>query len=137
MATPPTTEQRAAIKAVADAIIEAVRAADPTIGAPGGVIYAALMGHGCSLERYESFMSALVRTGKLTKRGECYFVKDPVERDCMRCEQTFSDSGDEELCPACRRDPNPHVTAVLGEAKRLEANAAELPRGGTPWVPQS
>jgi hypothetical protein len=97
MATPPTPEQLKAIKALADAIIEAVRAADPTIGAPGGVIYAALLGK-LSLERYESFMSALVRTGKLTKRGECYFI------------------------------------AV---DKRLEANAAELRRGGTPWVPQS
>jgi hypothetical protein len=72
-ATKPTPEQRRAIAALCDAIVEAVRAGGP-LGAPGGVIYAALMGQGCSLERYEAFMGALVRAGKLTRRGECYFI---------------------------------------------------------------
>ena len=43
---------------------------------------------------------------------------ETVERDCMRCEQTFSTSGDEEFCPACLRDPNPHETALLGRRRR-------------------
>jgi hypothetical protein len=72
-ATPPTPEQLRAVAALGNAIVDAVRGAGP-LGAPGGVIYAALMGQGCTLERYEQFMAALVRVGRLTKRGECYFV---------------------------------------------------------------
>ena len=60
------------IQVVTDAIVEAVKAAGPT-GAPGGVIYAALMTHGCTLEQYEAFMDALVRAGKLRKSGHLYF----------------------------------------------------------------
>ena len=45
-------------------------------------------------------------------------LPQPDERDCLRCEQTFSATGDEELCPACLRDPNPHVTALLGRTRR-------------------
>jgi len=70
-----TPEQRRAIAAVADAIIEAVRTAGST-GAPGGVIYAALMGQGCTLSQYESFMGALVRTGKLRRSGDLYFIEE-------------------------------------------------------------
>lgn len=95
----PTPEQLRAIAAIADAIVEAVKAAGDH-GAPGGTIYAAMMGHGISLAQYEQFMSGLVRAGKLRKRGELYFV-------------------------------------VEAKADALEANAAELPRGGTPWVAQS
>lgn len=73
MAT-PTPEQLRAIKAVADAIVDAVRAAG-SMGAPGGVIYAALMGHGCTFNQYQQFMGALVRTGKLRQRGDLYFIK--------------------------------------------------------------
>ena len=69
-----TPEQARAIRAICDAIVEAVKAAGPT-GAPGGVIYAALMGQGCSLETYEQFMRGLVRAGKLRKSGELYFLK--------------------------------------------------------------
>jgi len=69
----PTTEQVAALRAVASAIIEAVRAAGP-MGAPGGVIYAALMSNGCTLAQYESIMSAMVRSGNLTRHGDLYRV---------------------------------------------------------------
>ena len=76
MATSLTPEQLAAIKAVGDAIVAAVKVAGDR-GAPGGVIYAALMGYGRSLERYEQFMSGLVRAGKLRRRGELYFLVEP------------------------------------------------------------
>lgn len=59
---------------IADAICESVAVAG-SVGAPGGVLYAALMAHGCSLNQFESMMSALVCAGRLTKRSECYFVK--------------------------------------------------------------
>jgi hypothetical protein len=69
----PTVEQILAIRKVCDAIIEAVKAAGP-LGAPGGHIYAALMGQGCTLQQYESLMDALVRAKKLRRDGECYFA---------------------------------------------------------------
>lgn len=51
-----------------DAIVDACKAAGP-MGAPSGVIYAALMGHGISLNQYQQLMSGLVRVGKLRQDG--------------------------------------------------------------------
>jgi len=68
-----TTQQIQAIKLVADAVIESVKAAGP-LGAPGGVIYAGLMAFGCTLQQYESIMSALVQAGKLMRKGQLYFA---------------------------------------------------------------
>jgi hypothetical protein len=65
--------QIAALRQIAAAVVEAVREAGP-MGAPGGHLYAALMAQGCTLSQFESLMGALVRTGKLTKRGQCYHV---------------------------------------------------------------
>ena len=71
-----TPEQaKAALKAIADAVIDVVRQAGP-LGCPGGTLYAALMTYGASLEQYEQFMSVLVLTGKLTKRGDLYFIAE-------------------------------------------------------------
>lgn len=66
-----TSQQAAALKVLVDAVVGTVKEAGP-LGAPGGVIYAALMAHGCLLEQFESLMEALVRLGKVTKRGDCY-----------------------------------------------------------------
>jgi hypothetical protein len=52
-----------------------VRAAG-SLGAPGGVIYAALMGQGCTLSQFESLMAGLVRAGKLRRDGDLYFVTE-------------------------------------------------------------
>ena len=68
-----TVEQLRALKFIADSIIESVKVAGP-LGAPGGHIYAALMGQGCTLHQYEQIMSGLVKAGKLRKSGECYFA---------------------------------------------------------------
>jgi hypothetical protein len=67
-----SNSQLAAITAVADAIVDAVRVAGP-LGAPGGVLYAALMDK-ISLNHFNQFMSALVGAGKLVKDGDCYRV---------------------------------------------------------------
>lgn len=42
-------------------------------GIPGGVLYAALSAHGCSLEVFQDLMGELVRTGRLRKAGHQYF----------------------------------------------------------------
>ncbi len=68
-----TNEQITALRQIAAAIIAAVRAAGP-LGAPGGVMYAALMAQGCTLNQFEQIMGGMVRAGKLTKRGDCYHL---------------------------------------------------------------
>ncbi len=68
-----THEQITALRQIAAAIIEAVKAAGP-LGAPGGVMYAALMAQGCTLHQFEQIMGGMVRAGKLTKRGDCYHL---------------------------------------------------------------
>jgi hypothetical protein len=68
-----TAQEIAAIRMVAEAIEDAVKAAGP-LGAPGGVIYAALMAHGVTLDQYNQLMSGLVRAGRLTRDGHLYHV---------------------------------------------------------------
>lgn len=67
-----TDVQRAALAVIVTATIDAVKAAAPH-GAPGGVLYAALMTQGCTLSQFESLMSALERTGKVRRDGDLYF----------------------------------------------------------------
>ncbi len=74
MNTPTETQKRALIMIVS-AITDTIKEAGE-FGAPGGVMYAALMAHGCSLNQFESIMSTLVRLGRVEKRGECYFIRE-------------------------------------------------------------
>ena len=69
----PAPEHVKALRAVLDAILEAVAEAGPT-GAPGGVIYAALMAQGCSLSQYQSLMDGLVSVRRLRRQGDLYFI---------------------------------------------------------------
>lgn len=55
-------------------IVDVVSESDQTFGAPGGHIYAALMGVGLSLSQYQYIMDSLVREGRLARRGQCYFA---------------------------------------------------------------
>jgi hypothetical protein len=64
-----------ALYEVCDAIVTAVESAGP-LGAPGGVIYAAMMASGCNLQTYETLMNGLVGAGKLRKSGDLYFVNE-------------------------------------------------------------
>jgi hypothetical protein len=68
-----TAQQLAALKAVGDAVIASVAAAG-LLGCPGGILYAALMAHGCTLEQFEKLMDALVSIKQLEKRGQLYFI---------------------------------------------------------------
>ena len=63
-------QQIAALRAIARTIIEVC--ADEPIGAPGGIIFAALQAQGCSLHQYEQIMSGIVRAGMLERDGDCY-----------------------------------------------------------------
>jgi hypothetical protein len=73
-----TAEQARALRMVIDGVLDAVAVAGP-IGAPGGVLYAALMGAGISLSQFESLMGGLVRLGKLRRSGDLYFLAEPVQ----------------------------------------------------------
>ncbi len=66
-----TPDQIKAIRMIADAIIDAVKAAGP-LGAPGGIIYAALMAHGCTLDQFNTLMSVLTQAGKLRRSGDLW-----------------------------------------------------------------
>ena len=72
-----TAAQVKALRAVADAITDTVREAGP-FGAPGGVIYAALMAHGCTLHQFQQIMAGLVQAGRLTREGDLYRVAEGV-----------------------------------------------------------
>lgn len=56
-----------------DCIIEAARTAGP-MGAPSGVVYAALSAHGMTLNVYQQIIDALVNTGRITVENHCIKV---------------------------------------------------------------
>jgi predicted transcriptional regulator len=62
-----TKEQIRALQLIAKAVISACQTF-----APGGVIYAALMSQGCSLNQYQQIMAQLVQAGMVTQSGDCY-----------------------------------------------------------------
>lgn len=66
-------QELVAIKALCDAIVAAVDAGGE-FGAPGGVLYSALMSHGCSLPQFERIMSGMIGAGLLCKVGERYYL---------------------------------------------------------------
>jgi len=70
-----TIEQIRVLRGVCEAILDAVRAGG-AMGAPGGILYAALMASGCSFSQFQSLMGGLCRAGKLRKKGECYFINE-------------------------------------------------------------
>ena len=59
-----------ALQSIAKGIIESANLS-PT-GAPSGIIYSALMGHGASLSQFQSIMETLVKHGFLTHDTECH-----------------------------------------------------------------
>ena len=73
MGTQLTDEQMKALRQVMDAVVESV-ALGGTLGTPSGILYASLMGMGCSLRQFEAMMAALVQIGKVRKEGHLYFA---------------------------------------------------------------
>lgn len=71
----PTSEQKRALILLVSAITDTIKEAGE-MGAPGGIMYAALMAHGCTLNQFQSIMGTLVRLGRIEKRGECYFIRE-------------------------------------------------------------
>ena len=73
----PIEQQIQLLRMAATAIIQTVRDAGPR-GARGGVIFAALSAHGCTLSQYQSLMSGLVQAGKLVRDGDLYRLPEGV-----------------------------------------------------------
>jgi len=65
-----TNQQIKALQSIGKGIIESCNI--DSIGAPSGAIYAALMGHGASLNQFNSIMDTLVKHGFLTHDSECH-----------------------------------------------------------------
>jgi hypothetical protein len=89
-ASTKSQEERAlqALTLLIDAVIDSV-AVGGTDGAPGGVLYAAMMGQ-VSLSQFEDLMRFLVAVGKLTKRGDLYFAVNPQSVSCEACDDQCS-----------------------------------------------
>ena len=66
------TPQESAIITVANIITDTVRETGAT-GAPGGILYAGLMGV-LTYNQFAELMSALVKVGRLRKSGHVYFA---------------------------------------------------------------
>ena len=68
-----TPQQIQAVRAIARAIVEAVREVGT---APAGPMYAALMGQGCTLNQFQQIMGQLTRAGFLThdEEGHTYSI---------------------------------------------------------------
>ena len=64
-------EQTKALRAIGHAILESIAAAG-SLGAPSGVLYSALMAHGCRLSQYQSIMAGLERAGLVSQSAHCY-----------------------------------------------------------------
>ena len=77
MRTTPTEAQKTALMLAMQTLIDAVKEGGE-MGAPGGVMYAALLGK-LTLNQFNSAMSALVRQGYLRQDGNLYFwVRDLI-----------------------------------------------------------
>lgn len=95
-----TSQQFQLLRQVASAIIEAVESSGHA-GAPAGVLYAALMGQGCTLIQFDGIMGGLVQAGFLRKDGDCYF------------------STGREFTPAMPQAPSPVGCAPVGNGVLL------------------
>jgi hypothetical protein len=76
MSTNPNSTHHAqliAIKALCEAIVSAVDVGGAE-GATGGILYAALMQQGCTLDQFSGIMAGMVGAGILCKVGERYFL---------------------------------------------------------------
>ena len=74
-----TTQQLRAVIELAN-IIEEAALAGGAIGAPSGVVYAALMPI-MSLDQYQQMIGAMERAGRITVSGHCIRLTDQAKAD--------------------------------------------------------
>lgn len=112
-----TEKGKTAVREILDALSEVVGARPE--GYPAGELYAALMPLTPTLSAFETLMKMAEREGKVEKRGQLYFRKDPRDPDysrpgifathnCWRCK----DGSEPARCPTPDRPGNcgyPHA----------------------------
>jgi len=69
--TTPTPTQRHTIALIVNTVVTTIRETGDH-GAPGGVIYSALIAQGCTKSQFDSLMAALVRKGQLRYEPETF-----------------------------------------------------------------
>lgn len=62
-----------AIRRIAAAIVETVKEAGE-LGAPSGIVYAALNANGMTLDTYQQFIGVLVKLGKIRQEGDLLYA---------------------------------------------------------------
>lgn len=65
-----TNQQIKILQSIGKGIIESCNI--DSNGAPSGIIYSALMGHGATLNQFQSIMDTLVKHGFLTHDADCH-----------------------------------------------------------------
>ncbi len=68
-----TAQQAKGIRQVMAGIVESAIAGGE-LGAPSGVVYSALMAHGCTLNQFQSLTASMVKAGIIEERGHCFHV---------------------------------------------------------------
>jgi Pyruvate/2-oxoacid:ferredoxin oxidoreductase delta subunit len=58
----------------------------------------------CAMVCPESALAIAAATGAPADAGSASILSRHAQRECARCDNAFTLSGDEELCPACRKD---------------------------------
>ena len=74
-----TPKQATAVLALADVIEETARDSMP-MGAPSGVVYAALMGVGVTLNLYQQILAIMVKQGRITVEHDCIKALLPEQK---------------------------------------------------------
>lgn len=68
-----TAQPQNPLTLILDAIVESI-AVSGTHGAPGGVLYSALMAQGCTLDQFQQLMALLIAQKRVTQSGSLYFA---------------------------------------------------------------
>ena len=84
----PTQTQ--ALHAILLAVLEAVQVGGST-GTASGILYAAMLPHGATMHQYQSFMSAIVAMGFVSREGEAYFITSLGEQRLMAAAPALAD----------------------------------------------
>lgn len=68
-----TPEQITLAQKLGLAVLESIQEAG-ALGAPSGVLYAAMQHHGCQLSQYQSLMAPLEQRGYVNLEHDCYTI---------------------------------------------------------------
>lgn len=74
-----TQEQTTTVQTFVAAIVETVGECGEH-GAPEGILYAVLMGYGCSLELFRAMVDPMVRQGVLRRTGHVLYLGESCPR---------------------------------------------------------